>query len=407
MKWILSTIIVFGLLAEMTFSSTLPLHKPLRLLIISDEVNPHGLPDNELTQPGDLSSALVNVSSGLNISELAGSVHEIATNNIDQAIALLTLPFDDPNAYDCLIYFAHRIPNDDTPAQNNADQAAFVSAVENFLVAGGGIVSFHHGSYLTNGKESIQDIIGVTATGSVPWNIIEGQNVINVSPEHFITTNGIEYTGNVIYSDVPRNIPLADYSFFNNTPDERYINFEINPTAQNIEILFGSNYNQNGTSHILGFTHQAPNWQGVVVGYQPGEYQPHALDDPNNNNFQILANAIVYAPSSMFLGDLNSDRTVDSEDIDLLLAAIQMNNQDMTFDINNDTLVNQSDFTFLIETILQTSLGDTNLDGVTDIIDLEHLTESWLQNGNWANGDLNGDNMIDLYDFTILTLGWQ
>jgi hypothetical protein len=33
----------------------------------------------------------------------------------------------------------------------------------------------------------------------------------------------------------------------------------------------------------------------VVVAYQPGEYQPNALDDVDGNNFQILANAIVYA----------------------------------------------------------------------------------------------------------------
>jgi len=33
----------------------------------------------------------------------------------------------------------------------------------------------------------------------------------------------------------------------------------------------------------------------VVVDYQPGEYQPNALDDLAGNNFQILANAIVFA----------------------------------------------------------------------------------------------------------------
>jgi len=35
--------------------------------------------------------------------------------------------------------------------------------------------------------------------------------------------------------------------------------------------------------------------RGVVMGYQPGEYQPQALDGLAGNNFQILANAILYA----------------------------------------------------------------------------------------------------------------
>ena len=33
----------------------------------------------------------------------------------------------------------------------------------------------------------------------------------------------------------------------------------------------------------------------MVVAYQPGEYQPNAVDDLAGNNFQILANAIYFA----------------------------------------------------------------------------------------------------------------
>ncbi len=112
-----------------------------------------------------------------------------------------------------------------------------------------------------------------------------------------ITTNGVEYSGTVAYSDVPRGVPAATYSFFNNTPDERYPNFQINPTAGAIQMLFASDYVEGGSTHVLGFTHRRPEWAGVVVAYQPAEYQPNALDDKDGNNFQILANAIVYAGS--------------------------------------------------------------------------------------------------------------
>ena len=45
---------------------------------------------------------------------------------------------------------------------------------------------------------------------------------------------------------------------------------------------------------MLGFTQRLPQWAGIAVVYQPGEYQPHALG-AGNENFQILLNAIVYA----------------------------------------------------------------------------------------------------------------
>ena len=56
---------------------------------------------------------------------------------------------------------------------------------------------------------------------------------------------------------------------------------------------------------------------GVVVGYQPGEYQPHALDDLDGNNFQILANAILYA-AGIALGPIRVDhveRTSRADDV--------------------------------------------------------------------------------------------
>jgi hypothetical protein len=280
-------------------AATLPVHDPLRILIVSDEVNPHGLSANELTQPGELSAALLLPGSGIHID----TVTEIATDDIAQATTLLSVPIDAAAAYDVVIYFAHRIPNG---AGGALAQQQFVMALEAFLTAGGGVVSFHHGVYQTAGKESIQDLLGATATGSVTWNTFDGQNVINVAANHFVTTNQVNYTGSVAYADVGRGIPAGTYPVFNNTPDERYLSFEVNPGAGQITQLFGSDYNESGTTHMLGFTHRRPGWAGIVVVYQPGEYQPNAVDDLQGNNFQILANAsyfaanqnIVHAPAS-------------------------------------------------------------------------------------------------------------
>lgn len=294
-------LLIFISLANITLTkaATLPAHAPLRILIVSDEVNPHGLTNAQLTQPGEIRTALINPQSGLNID----TVVEIPTNDIHLATALLNLPTSDPNRYDVLIYFAHRIPNDGTSQENITDQDNFTAAVESFLQSGGGVVCFHHGIYYSTGKGSILNIMGATANGNVPWNTNEGQNIISVVPStqshyEFITSNGVDYTGTVAYQDASLNIPNGNYSFFNNTPDERYPNLTINQSAETIVPLFASNYNDNGTTHILGFAHKRQTWIGEVIFYQPGEYQPNALDDLDGNNFQILANAIVWAASN-------------------------------------------------------------------------------------------------------------
>ena len=341
------------MVSQTTLAADLPPHDPLRILIVSDRVNPHGLPPEDLTEPGDISAALEQLGTGLNISHTLNSILEIPTNNIELATQALTVPLCDHDAYNLLIYFCHRIPNNGSAASNIARQEAFTEAVENYLIAGGGMISFHHGSYSTNGKQSIQSVIGATASGSVPWNVVDGQNVINVSPLHFITTNSIEYPSQVNYSDLDRGVPAGTYRSFNNTPDERYLSFEINNDAGEFEVLFGSNYSQNGSAHLLGFTHKRPQWKGIVFGYQPGEYQPNALDDLDGNNFQILANAIVYVsnfaePSA----DLNGDGNVNATDLLIMLSAwgpCRDSSQCCPADLDEDGKVGTSDIMILFE----------------------------------------------------------
>src|SRR5262245_18549291 len=164
--------------------AVLPPHRPLRILIVSDTVNPHGLPSAQLTEAGDIGTALQRPGTGLTLDTAADAVREIATNDIEQATAALSVPACDPAAYDVLIYFAHRIPDPDAgkPQTPQRRQDAFLTAVDAFLTSGGGMVAFHHGSYASTGKAGILDLIGATAGGAVPWDTVNGQNVIATSP---------------------------------------------------------------------------------------------------------------------------------------------------------------------------------------------------------------------------------
>jgi hypothetical protein len=278
--------IFLSLVMTQAHAQTLPPHDPIDVLIVSDQVNPHGLPDEDLMQPGDLSDLLSNTPA-LNTS----SVVEIATNDIEQATALLHFNQADEGRPEVLIYFAHRIPNNGNDASGR--QALFVAAVEQFLQQGGGVIAFHHGIYLTGGKQAIQDVLGAEATGAVPWNTVNGQDVIYVGGDHFIGSHQVSYPGTTTYEHAAHGVPAGNYPFFNNTPDERYpqMDFNTGNSGCELETLFESNYSDNGNQHLLGYTKQCPDWTSKVVVYQPGEYQPNAT---SGNNLQILLNAIYY-----------------------------------------------------------------------------------------------------------------
>ncbi len=53
-------------------------------------------------------------------------------------------------------------------------------------------------------------------------------------------------------------------------------------------------------------------------------------------------------------------------------------------------------------------IGDVNLDGGEDILDLNSLADNWGSSSGigWAEGDFNGDGIIDLLDLDLLAANW-
>lgn len=279
---------LLGPVASRASAAELPPHSPLRILIIGDEVNPNGLSNAELTQPADIAAALSDPGNGINLAPGGDSVLGVDSQCIDAALAALA----DPNDRDVLVYFAHRA------ARSCADedrQPELTAAVTAYLQAGGGVVVFHHGIYEAVGKQAILQLLGGTAS-SIQWSVDQGQNIINVAPDHFVTTQSVEYAAMFAYADPQSGVPAGDYPGFNNTPDERYPALALlSEPGESRTLLFASNYATNGSTHVLGYALERPGWAGRVVFYQSAEYQPQALDDLDGNNFQILANALVYA----------------------------------------------------------------------------------------------------------------
>ena len=92
-------------------------------------------------------------------------------------------------------------------------------------------------------------------------------------------------------------------------------------------------------------------------------------------------------------GDLNGDGVLDEKDIDELSAAVRESRGDSKYDTNGDTLLNDEDRAYWVETLQQTSFGDADLDGDVEASTdgaalLSHLGQSDL---GWTDGDFDGD----------------
>lgn len=265
-------------------AASLPDHRPLNILIIADEVNPHGLNDTQLTQSQDLAPALSASDSGLHIA----AVSTANSQCIDTA--LTALASDSPP--DVVLYFAHR--GAANCAGGNA-QPELTRLVETGLRRGIGLVVMHHGLYVdfTNRgvKQDLLNLIGAQSD-SIEWNTTGGQRVINVGGDHFIARNGLSYSGQHNFTGMD-GVAAGNYPAFTNTPDELYEITTVNVVpGEQRTVLFVTD---SGTPRLLGYVLQREGWRGRVVAYQPGEYQPNALDDRSGPNFQILVNAIYFA----------------------------------------------------------------------------------------------------------------
>jgi hypothetical protein len=63
------------------------------------------------------------------------------------------------------------------------------------------------------------------------------------------------------------------------------------------------------------------------------------------------------------------------------------------------------DFTQLL--VMGTYAGDTNLDGVVDMMDLASLAPSWQTSADWLGGDFDYNGTVDVNDLGLLASNWQ
>ena len=132
-------------------------------------------------------------------------------------------------------------------------------------------------------------------------------------------------------------------------------------------------------------------------------------------DYTVWTDTITYTAMAGLAGDFNFDGVVNDADIDILNVAIRSNSIDLDFDLNRSGVVDQDDQLFLVRELLNTFIGDSNLDGEfnsADLVSLFQLGEyedGIPMNSSWKEGDWNGDSEFDSSDlvFSFQTDGYE
>ena len=123
---------------------------------------------------------------------------------------------------------------------------------------------------------------------------------------------------------------------------------------------------------------------------------------------------IAYLDPLDIVGDFNRGGELDVSDIDLLTAQVIAGANDSVFDLTADAVVNNADLDqWLADAAIANGfaapylLGDANLDGTVNALDLNKLGQSWLASPNaWQWGDFNADGIVDGGDLNELAQNW-
>lgn len=112
-------------------------------------------------------------------------------------------------------------------------------------------------------------------------------------------------------------------------------------------------------------------------------------------------------PVPAVAGDITFDNRLDVLDIDMMAHEIRMGSTLDTFDINTDGTVNYDDILFVVYDLLDSSIGDANLDGTFDSQDLIEIFQAGTfedplsEAVGWAQGDWNFDGVFTSSDLVI------
>ena len=122
-----------------------------------------------------------------------------------------------------------------------------------------------------------------------------------------------------------------------------------------------------------------------------------------------LDNVVLDLMSSDLIGDFNGDGSLNVKDMDALTAAINSGDTDSAFDVDQSGVVDSSDRQHWLTEVFETIPGDVNLDREVNAEDLNLLGLNWLRTDvtSYSDGDLDGDGNVGASDLNEIGRNWQ
>ena len=113
-------------------------------------------------------------------------------------------------------------------------------------------------------------------------------------------------------------------------------------------------------------------------------------------------------------GDFNLDGLLDTRDVDLLVSGIVDGENSTTLDMTSDGIVDDADLSmWLTDAAIANGfteaylLGDANLDGVVNAVDLNEVGIHWLQDApRWSAGDFTANGTVNALDLNKVGIHW-
>jgi hypothetical protein len=132
---------------------------------------------------------------------------------------------------------------------------------------------------------------------------------------------------------------------------------------------------------------------------------PSGMEHPQQTDDGVADIAVIRLVGGSNPGDLDADGDCDAADMDLLASAIRTGQTGARFDLNGDGSVTADDHVHMIQTIKNTWIGDSNLDGEFSSSDLVFVftageyEDTINGNSGWADGDWDGNGDFTSSDF--------
>jgi hypothetical protein len=153
--------------------------------------------------------------------------------------------------------------------------------------------------------------------------------------------------------------------------------------------------------------------EAIAVGGQFAVGGAESFDSPgfSNNGIAIVFDADLGLP----MCDLDENGICDVDDMDALVDGVATGNGDPRFDLDGDGDVGRNDIDAWLADAAEENglaspylLGDSNLDGKVDSIDLNNLALNWQRDvALWSGGDFTADGVVDSADLNALALNWR